>query len=212
MDHRPLPTPALDWPFYLVWRPRPVRQPCFFVWGHCFTELLLISFCGSARYLWGRVAGGLQGKWESRQGQRGLSRRRNPLLLSVLPRSLQDASLAPHLGECPKPSVLEGLAAKFLLPPWPAGSPSKSIYFHFIPLDLSLSYPHSWLQILGCLSAPQTGLCHPCPLSTFPQLYVCPSSTHTRVLCPLGVEPTLLHNKLGNFFISLEPNERQQRQ
>lgn len=109
MDHRPLPIPALDWPFYLVWRPRPVRQPCFSVWGHCFTELLLISFCGSARYLWGR--------WESRQGQRGLSRRRNPLLLSVLPRSLQDASLAPHLGECPKPSVLEGLAAKFLLPP-----------------------------------------------------------------------------------------------
>lgn len=50
MDHRLLLTSALDWPYYLVWRPGLVHQPCFSAWGHRFTELLMISFCGSARY------------------------------------------------------------------------------------------------------------------------------------------------------------------
>lgn len=103
------PDPGLRLAFLFSLEAKARSPAMLFRLGPLFHRASPDQFCGSARYLWGR--------WESRQGQRGLSRRRNPLLLSVLPRSLQDATLAPHLGECPKPSVLEGLAAKFLLPP-----------------------------------------------------------------------------------------------
>lgn len=118
--------------------------------------------------------------------------------------------------------ILGVLAAKFPPPPAPPAACQASqqecpLAFSF-PGPFSPSpYSKSPASITLHAQAPATCLPFsapnwPCPLSP---TCVCPGGGFTNALCPLGVAPSRLHGKPGNFFISqarpLEVNGRQQR-
>ena len=101
------------------------------------------------------------------------------------------------------------------LPGLPARMSTRIFFlWTFLPVPLR--------QIASIHHSPCPGSSHvpdfQCPqlaLSTLSHMCLCPGGGFTKALCPLGVAPSLLHGKQGNFFISqarpLEVNGRQQR-